>query len=109
MKRLILPVLVFVALHPIPGHAQETDTRAEATNPQVSEQAWEILTRMTEFISGRDDFTIVADMGHEVLQRDGQRLEFGSRITAALRRPSQANVRFESRSGDTQTPRSTRC
>jgi hypothetical protein len=74
-----------------------------ADKPEVTKEAWDILTRMTEFISGAQDFTIVADMGHEVLQNDGQRLEFGSYITAALRRPSQGNVRFESRDGFSAT------
>jgi len=100
MKRLILPVLVFVALHPIPGHAQETNSMAEAEKPQVSEEAWKILTRMSEYISGKDGFTIVAEMGHQVLQKNGQWLESGSRITAALRRPSHANVRFEPRDSE---------
>ncbi len=58
---------------------------------------------MTEFISGASAFTIVANMGHQVLQKDGQTLEFGSKITATLRRPSQANVRFDNRNGDKAT------
>ena len=117
MKRLILLVLISVALHPIaacgqdPAH-DETDSAASsatayspmaADKPAVTKEAWDILTRMTEFISGAQDFTIVAHMGHEVLQSNGQRLEFGSYITAALRRPSQGNVRFESRDGDNAT------
>jgi hypothetical protein len=58
---------------------------------------------MTEFISGAQAYTIVAEMGHEVLQTNGQRLEFGSHITASLRRPSQANVRFDNRDGENAT------
>ena len=118
MKRLILLVLISVALHPISACAQEPNTHDEADSaasaataystltadkPEVSKEAWDILTRMTEFISGAQDFTIVVDMGHEVLQNNGQRLEFGSYITAALRRPSQGNVRFESRDGFSAT------
>ncbi len=93
MKRLILLVLISVALHPISACAQETNTHDEsdsaassatayspmtADKPEVTKEAWDILTRMTEFISGAQAFTIVADMGHEVLQSNGQRLEFGS-------------------------------
>lgn len=117
MKRLILLVLISVALHPISACGQdpthdETDSAASsatayspmaADKPEVTKEAWDILTRMTEFISGAQAFTIVAEMGHEVLQSNGQRLEFGSYITAALRRPSQGNVRFESRDGFSAT------
>ncbi len=118
MKRLIFLLFISAALRPISACAQETNSNDEADSaasaatayspmtadkPEVSKEAWDILTRMTEFISGAQDFTIVADMGHEVLQSNGQRLEFGSYITAALRRPSQGNVRFESRDGDNAT------
>lgn len=118
MKRLIFPILISVSIYPFSTCAQESNTIDEAVSPdssatvylqltedkpEVSKKAWDILTRMTKFLSGAQEFTIVADMGHEVLQSNGQRLEFGSNITAALRRPSQANVRFETRDGDNAT------
>lgn len=118
MKRLLLPLLFSVVSLETSVRAQETDTSydldsvaahstdgspATMDGPELSKEASDILTRMTEFISGASAFTIVADMGHEVLQRNGQRLEFGSHITASLRRPSQANVRFDNRDGDNAT------
>jgi hypothetical protein len=72
-------------------------------NAEIGKDVSEILTRMTEFISGAQAYTIVAEMGHEVLQTNGQRLEFGSHITASLQRPSQANVRFDNRDGENAT------
>ena len=59
--------------------------------------------RMTEFISGAQGYAIVANLGHEVVLKNGQRLELGSYITATLRRPSQAKVQFETRDGDNAT------
>ncbi len=118
MKRLLLPLLISVVSLQTSVRAQVTDTSydvdsvpahstdgspATMDGPELSKEASDILTRMTEFISGASAFTIVADMGHEVLQRNGQRLEFGSHITASLRRPSQANVRFDNRDGDNAT------
>ena len=118
MKRFILPVLISLVTLQTPVRAQVNDTDfdvdpaatqrtdgspATTDGPELDKDVLNILTRMTEFISGASAFIIVADMGHEVLQRDGQRLEFGSRITASLRRPSQANVRFDNRDGDNAT------
>ncbi len=77
------------AMHSTDGSPATTD------GPELGKDVSDILTRMTDFISGASAFTIVADMGHEVLQKDGQTLEFGSKITASLRRPSRANVRFD--------------
>ena len=115
MKRLILLVLICFAANPISTCAQETTTHDEADSsvtahspitadkPEVSKEAWDILTRMTEFISGAQAYTIVVNLGHEVVLKNGQRLELGSYITATLRRPSQAKVQFETRDGDNAT------
>ena len=100
MKRLILLVLVSFALNPISICAQETNTHDEADSsassatahspitadkPGVSKEAWDILTRMTEFISSAQAYTIVVNMGNEVVLNNGQRIEQGSYITATLR------------------------
>jgi hypothetical protein len=118
MKQFILLVLISAALNPISICAQETDTHDEADssishasnhssitadNQEVSKEAWDILTRMTEFISGAQAYTTVVNMGNEVVLENGQRIEHGSYITATLRRPLQANVRFENRDGDIVT------
>jgi hypothetical protein len=118
MKRIILPVLISIVALQTSVRAQEAtpnkeadpaavrstdEARQTADRPELPKKVLDILTRMTEFISGASAFTIVADMGHQVLQKDGQTLEFGSNITATLRRPSQANVRFDNRNGDNAT------
>jgi hypothetical protein len=106
MKHFILPVLISVVTLQTSVRAQETDTyydvapAATMDDAEIGKDVLDILTRMTEFISGAQAYTLVAEMGHEVLQRDGQTLEFGSSITATLQRPSQANVRFDNRDGD---------
>ncbi len=109
MKRFILPILISLVTLQTPVRAQVTDTDFDADPaattdaPDLDKDVLNILTRMTEFISGASAFVIVADMENEVLQRDGQILEFGSRITASLQRPSQANVHFDKRNGDNVT------
>ncbi|MDX2460741.1 MAG: DUF2092 domain-containing protein [Gammaproteobacteria bacterium] len=115
MKQLILLLLVSFVLNPISVCAHETNGHDEvdssaiahlpmaANKPGVSKEAWGILTHMTEFISGAQAYTIVVTLGHEVVQKNGQRLELGSYVTATMRRPSQANVLFETRDGDNAT------
>jgi len=109
MKKFILPVLISVISLQTSVQAQVTDadydvaSAATMDNAEIGKDVLEILTRMTEFISGTQAYTIVAEMGHEVLQTNGQRLEFGSRITALLRRPMQAHVRFDNRDGENAT------
>ena len=69
----------------------------------LSKDASEILTRMTDFISAASAFSLVSDTGHEVMHKNGQLLEFGSRLTLTIQRPSQAIGRFDSRDGDIST------
>jgi hypothetical protein len=118
MKRLILIFLISVVPYQLLARAQENDTHSDLksepahntessaaakANPALSEEASEILTRMTDFIAAAPAFTLVADTGHEVLQKNGQLLEFGSLLTLAIQRPSQGNGRFDSRAGDSVT------
>jgi len=58
---------------------------------------------MTDFIAAAPAFSLVSDTGQEVMQRNGQLLEFGSRLTLAIQRHSQAIGRFDSRNGDSST------
>jgi len=76
---------------------------ATAAEPVLSEEAAKIMARMTDFISAAPSFSLVSDIGYEVTQDNGQVLEFGSRLTLAIQRPSRAIGRFNSRNGDTST------
>lgn len=69
----------------------------------LAKDALDILTRMTDFISGEPAFSLVSDTGHEVMHKNGQLIEFGSRLTLTIQRPSQAIGRFDSRDGDSST------
>jgi len=87
---------------PVPVHTDE-ESPATIDGPELEKQVLDILTRMTEFISQASSYTLVADTEHEYLERDGQRIEFGSHIIAAIQRPSRAHVRFDNRDGDNAT------
>jgi hypothetical protein len=97
MKLLVtLTLILIVAFRPI-AHGAETTSDYE---PVLSEKASQIMARMTDFISEAPAFSLVSDTGHEVTQKNGQVLEFGSHLTLTIQRPSQASGRFESRNGD---------
>jgi hypothetical protein len=114
MKRLIWLTLFSLVLCQFSAGATEirpgNDVRAAAAysidkppeandNPALSREASEILVHMTDFIAGAPAFTMIGHGGNEELQRDGQLLEFGAHLTLAIQRPSQANLRIDTRNG----------
>ena len=101
MRRLLL--LAVFSLVPCQLAADTAGTRAEMDEPTLSREALEILTRATDFISTALAFTVIGDAGNEELQEDGQLLEFGTHVTLAIQRPSQANMQFNLRSGANAT------
>ncbi len=118
MKKFILPILISLLTLQTSVRAQMTDadydvdpaatqrtdsSPATTSGPELDKDVSDILTRMTEFISGASAFTMVVDMANEALQKNGQTLENGTNITASLQRPSQANVHFDNRDGDNVT------
>jgi hypothetical protein len=115
MKKFILPILILVLPYQLSARGQEINanrdvesgparniesTAATPDEPVLAKDASDILTRMTDFIEAAPTFSLVSDTVHEVMQRNGQPLEFGSRLTLAIQRPSQAIGRFDSRNGD---------
>ena len=94
MRRLVLLASILVMPYQLPAATEESE---------LSEDAAKILARMTDFISAAPAFALVSDTGHEVLQKNGHVLEFGSQLTLAIQRPSKAIGRFDSRDGDSST------
>ncbi len=75
------------------------DSLTTTEAPAFSGKALEILTRSTDFISAAPAFALVGDSGNEEVQQDGQLLEDGAHIALTIQRPSQANLRIDSRDG----------
>jgi hypothetical protein len=118
MKYLVMLTLVLAVPEQLSVFAQEGEIRQEVETagtsrpsesdlstpePALSQDASRIMMRMTDFISAAPAFSIVSDTGHEVRQKNGHVLEFGSLLTLVIQRPSQANGRFDSRAGDSVT------
>ncbi len=118
MRRLILLTVFSLGPCQLPASAVEVaadnsaqsttagslgDTPATVEAPAFSGKASEILTRMTDFIAAAPAFHMVADGGNEEFQQDGRLLEFGAHFTITIQRPSQANLRIDSRDGTSAT------
>ena len=118
MRRLILLTVFSLGPYQLPASAVEVtagnsaqattadslgDTPATVEAPAFSGKASEILTRSTDFIAAAPTFALVGDAGNEELQQDGQLLEFGTHFTLTIQRPSQANLRIDTRDGANAT------
>jgi len=94
MGRLVLLTTILLMPYQLPAATEE---------PVLSEDAAKIMARMTDFISAAPAFSLLADTGYEVVQKNGHVLEFGSQLTLAIQRPSKAIGRFDSRDGGSST------
>ena len=77
---------------------------AQTPSPAASqrdEQAMPILKRMADFLSQAQRFSVVADIGFDVVQESGQKIEFGATRKIVVRRPDQARIDITKRDGGT--------
>lgn len=74
---------------------------ASTPRPEIDAKAWEVITRMTGFVTSAEKFSMTLNLGNEATLRNGQRVELGSNISVSLARPDRARVRIENRDGDT--------
>ena len=90
---LVLGVLLFWA-----GAAAGVDevsppARAASVAPAaVTAQAAEALERMSRLLAGARSLAFQADVTYDVVLGDGQKIQYSSRVEAALRRPGQLRV-----------------
>jgi len=74
-----------------------------AAEPKQGEaEAMAVLNRMTEFIAQAKRFSVTADIGFDVLQDSGERIEFGETRRITLRRPDRLRVDETKRNGSTR-------
>ncbi len=94
IRRFVLLTTILLMPYQLPAATEE---------PVLSEDAAKIMARMTDYISAAPAFSLLADTGYEVVQKNGHVLEFGSQLTLAIQRPSKAIGRFDSRDGGSST------
>jgi hypothetical protein len=64
-------------------------------------QAMAILQRMAGFLSQAQRFSVTAEIGFDVVQESGEKLEFGETRQIVLRRPDRARIDITTRDGAT--------
>lgn len=65
----------------------------------VEDQAVSLLKRSTAFLAQSKLFKVTTEFAFDVLQEDGQKLEFGARQVITIQRPNKARVDFQRRDG----------
>ena len=92
----LVPVLMFtLGLGHTPVLAQET----QAATAAIDEHAMSTLMRMAEFLANAPRFSVTTDIGYDVEQDWGQKLEFGATRTLTVRRPDRLAVDITDRDG----------
>ncbi|MDB4433287.1 DUF2092 domain-containing protein, partial [bacterium] len=75
----------------------------EAAMRAHTEEALAVLKSSSDFLGQQQSFGFEAHVGFDVLQLNGQKLEFGGTRKATVRRPDRARVEAEQRDGDQMT------
>lgn len=78
-----------------PGYAQQS----AATTPPIEEKAMATLMKAAEFLAKAQRFSVTADIGYDVEQDWGQKLEFGATRKITVRRPDRMAVDITDRDG----------
>jgi len=65
----------------------------------VDEDAVAIVKRAAQLLRSSDSFHVVMESGFDVVQSDGQKIEFGSTRKAVIQRPNRARFEFTRRDG----------
>jgi hypothetical protein len=85
------------------SHAAEAAAKkkapAAAAAPKLDPHAMEIVQRMAERIATAAQFSLTGDIAWDVLQSDGQTLEFGATREVVLQRPEHLRVDLDLREG----------
>ena len=64
-------------------------------------QANAVLKRMAHFLAAQDSFSVTLRARYDVVQQDGQKVEFGDLRTITMRRPDRLHVDIRGSDGDT--------
>ena len=80
-----VPALRIASFALVFGALSGPATPADALNPDADE----ILRSMSKFVAGMKVFSTTADIGYEVVTKDGQKLQMISTATVVLERPSR--------------------
>jgi len=100
MRRVGLGIACASALALLLGGAPVWAQQGSPTDAKKSEeQAMAVVKRMAEFISRAQRFSVTVDIGFDVVQEFGQKIEFGETRKIVLRRPDHLRIDETRRNG----------
>lgn len=98
LEMMIVTAVFFLA--PVLPAAAQTEEGVEVkTGPKIEPEAFADLMEMTGFLSKAEKFSFTADVQYDVLQGNGQKLEFGGAHKVVVVRPDKLYSEVESRDG----------
>lgn len=104
----LLVAAVFAFAHA--GHAAEPATPPapapvpEAAEPsQVDADALALIKRMGDYLKAQPRFSFTVDQSYDVVQEDGEKLEFGGVRTYTVRRPDRLRIDGDARDSSPRT------
>lgn len=98
MKRALMAALVLVfAAVTVPAGSSPTATTAP--NDDIEPAAMAALMRMATLLAKADRFSVTVDAAYDVVQRWGQKIEFGSVRRVTIRRPDRIRADIMDRDG----------
>lgn len=92
----ILALFLISPLLAIPSHSQQTSSTGQS---QSEQQAMAVLKRMADFLSQTQRFGVTMDIGFDVVQDNGQKIEFGETRNVLLSRPDLLRIETTKRDG----------
>ena len=92
-------ILVFV---PLFASAPVSAQGRRGSAPEIEAKAVSVLTRMAEFVSNTERFSVTIDIGFDVVQEWGQKIEFGETRNIVVQRPNRLRVDTTKRNGKTR-------
>jgi hypothetical protein len=76
-----------------------TATEEESPSSPIDQKAMAILMKMADFLSQAKTFEVTLDTGYDVVQQNGQKVEFGAVRKMVVDRPNRQRVDIEQRDG----------
>jgi hypothetical protein len=88
-------VLAFALLAGVSGGAQGSTP----ANPEIEERAMGILERVAQVLAQAQRYSVTVDIGYDVVQDSGQKIELGETRTIVVRRPDHIRIDTVARDG----------
>jgi len=104
VRQTLLVAATFAFAHA--GHAAEPAAPPAPEAPDASEiddKAVALIKRMGEFLKAQTRFAFTVDQSYDVVQEDGEKLEFGDIRRYTVRRPDRLRIDGDKRDGSPRT------